>query len=156
MVTPISNYWIISGQLRVYLRQETDATVRIDAGVFTVQLDESAVLSCSIPMKKVMNKSVVTAEESEQMIQNIFSYALQKAGTAECSYCVPEVIMRARIFLKNNSNLTYEKALRVAKINLCRCIGRHKIASAVIEVSEILMDESRMMKYKISDEIREE
>jgi xanthine dehydrogenase iron-sulfur cluster and FAD-binding subunit A len=59
-------------------------------------------------------------------------------------------------FLKNNSNPTYEKALRVAKINLCRCIGRHKIARSVLEASEILMDERRMMKYKTLDEIREE
>jgi len=57
--------------------------------------------------------------------------------------------------LKNNSNPTYGEALRVAKINLCRCIGRHKIARAVLEASEILNDESRMMQYKISDEIRE-
>jgi aldehyde oxidoreductase len=117
-------------------------------GACTVQLDDKAVMSCSITMEKVKDKSVVTNDEFSQRIQDVVSVSIRKIGTAECGYCIPETIMSARIFLKKNPEPTYEEALKVISRHLCHCIGRNKIARSLVNAAEILGDEDKLLRYK--------
>jgi aerobic-type carbon monoxide dehydrogenase small subunit (CoxS/CutS family) len=112
-------------------------------GACTVELDGRPVLSCSLPMHKVEECSIVTTDESSQMIQDIISFALQKTGIPECSYCVPETIMRARLFLQRNPDPTYEQSLLSVRHELCKCIGRKKIARSLVDAAGIIRDEEK-------------
>jgi aerobic carbon-monoxide dehydrogenase small subunit len=125
-------------------------------GACTVLLDNIPMLSCLISMKKVEGLSVVTADETGQMIQDIFSLSFRKEGTVICSHCVPELTLKARNFLKKNISPSYEAARRANNKNLCRCIGRDKIVISFLNAAEILRDESRMMKYKATDKFYED
>ena len=107
-------------------------------GACTVMLDGNAVLSCDVPMGKVADKNVFTADVTGQVIQDVFSIALRKIGTPECSYCVPDLIMTVRVFLEKNSETTFEEARRANHKNLCRCIGRGEIARSFMDAAEIL------------------
>jgi hypothetical protein len=50
-------------------------------------------------MKKIEGLSAVTADESGQMIQDIFSLSFHKKGTVICSRCVPGLTLKAGNFL---------------------------------------------------------
>jgi aerobic-type carbon monoxide dehydrogenase small subunit (CoxS/CutS family) len=117
-------------------------------GACTVQVDDKAVMSCSITMEKVKDKSVVTSDELDQMIQDVVSVSIRKIGTAECNYCIPETIMRARVFLKKNPAPTFEEALKVISRHLCHCIGHYKIARSLVNAAEILGDENKLLRFR--------
>jgi aerobic-type carbon monoxide dehydrogenase small subunit (CoxS/CutS family) len=109
-------------------------------GACTVQVDEKAVLSCRFPMGKIAGRSVCTTDAAGQLVQDIFSMALRKAGTPECHYCVPETIMKARLFLQRNPEPTGEESLRAVEKHLCHCVGHKKIARSLLDAAQILKD----------------
>jgi len=110
-------------------------------GACTVMLDGRPVLSCSTPMSKAADCHVVTVDRSGQMVQDAVSLTLQQMGAPDCPYCVPETIMRARLFLEKNPDPTYEESYRSLKPDLCHCIGRKKIARSLLDAAEILRAE---------------
>ena len=114
-------------------------------GACTVQIDDRAVLSCKIIMEKVADSTVNTTDEQGQRIQDIFSLSLRKMGTVECSYCVPETVLKARIFLEKNSRPTFEQTLRAIERHLCHCIGNNGVARSLLAAAEILRDEEEVV-----------
>lgn len=112
-------------------------------GACTVQVDDRALLSCRTPMVKIDGALVNTSTETGQLIQDIFSIVLRKKGTPDCHYCVPEVIMKARLFLENNPNPTEKDSRRAIAHHLCHCIGHYKIVRSLLEAAEILKDPDR-------------
>jgi aerobic-type carbon monoxide dehydrogenase small subunit (CoxS/CutS family) len=109
-------------------------------GACTVEVDEKAVLSCRFPMEKIAGRIVSTTDAAGQLIQDIFSMALRKMGTPECHYCVPETVMKARLFLQGNPDPTGEESLRAVEQHLCHCIGHKKIARSILDAAGILKD----------------
>jgi aerobic-type carbon monoxide dehydrogenase small subunit (CoxS/CutS family) len=115
-------------------------------GACTVLIDDRAVLSCRTPMAKVAGALVSTSDESGQMIQDIFSITLRKMGTPDCHYCVPETVMKARMFLENNPEPTMEESRRVIGRDLCKCIGHNKIARSMVNAAEIIKEGTALKK----------
>lgn len=107
-------------------------------GACTVEVDGKAVLSCRTPMARVADALVETSGETGQLIQDIFSMALRKRGTPECHYCVPEVMMKARLFLEKNPEPTEKDARYAIAHHLCHCIGHYKVARSLLDAAEIL------------------
>jgi aldehyde oxidoreductase len=110
-------------------------------GACTVQVDDRAVLSCKVTMEKIADACVSTTDEQGQRIQDAFSLSLRKTGNVECSYCVPETVLKARIFLEKNSKPTFEQTLRAIERHLCHCIGNNGVARSLIAAAQILRDE---------------
>jgi aerobic-type carbon monoxide dehydrogenase small subunit (CoxS/CutS family) len=109
-------------------------------GACAVLMDDRAVLSCKVTMEKVADARVSTTDEQGQRIQDIFSLSLRKMGLAECGYCVPETVLKARIFLEKNSDPTFEQTLRAIERHLCHCIGNNGVARSLMNAAEILKE----------------
>ena len=109
-----------------------------ECGACTLLLDEKAVLPCKVSMEKVMYKSIVTPDKRERIIQDVFSSMLYEAGPPQCKNCIPDMMMTARIFLKKNPDPTFEQALRAITKHLCTCVGRPRLAKALLNTAAIL------------------
>ena len=107
-------------------------------GACTLLLDDNPVLPCNISMGEVMHKSIITADAWEQKIQEVFSSMLDKAGPPHCKFCIPDMVMTARMFLKECQDPTFEQALRAITKHLCTCVGRPRLAKALLNTAEIL------------------
>jgi len=117
-----------------------------NCGACTVLLDERAVLSCKVSMDKVADARISTTDEQGQRIQDIFSLSLRMMGIAECSYCVPETVQKARVFLEKNVNPTFDQTLRAIERHLCHCIGNNGVARSLMNAAEILKREMPVAK----------
>jgi aerobic-type carbon monoxide dehydrogenase small subunit (CoxS/CutS family) len=106
-----------------------------NCGACTVMVDDRAVLSCKTTMAKVADALVSTSDGAGQLIQDIFSLCLRSLGTPECHYCVPETVMKARVFLEKNPDPTPEQSRRAVDRHLCHCIGSHNIARSIINTA---------------------
>jgi aerobic-type carbon monoxide dehydrogenase small subunit (CoxS/CutS family) len=102
-------------------------------GACTVLVGNEAVRSCTVPVKDVAGKRVVTIEGLGQpgrlaKIQQAFvdHHAFQ------CGYCTPGMIMNAYALLLKKPKPTRAEILAAMEDNLCRC-GSHTRVLAAIE-----------------------
>lgn len=101
-------------------------------GVCTVIINNKAERSCSIPVKNVQGKEVLTIEG---LINNGRLHPLQKAfakkDALQCGYCTPGMIMNAYSFLKKKPNPSYEEIVKEMDDNYCRCSAYNRIIEAI-------------------------
>ncbi len=115
-------------------------------GACTVLMDDRAVLACRVTMEKAADARISTTDEQGQRIQDIFSLSLRRMGIAECGYCVPETVLKARAFLEKNLNPTFEQTLRAVERHLCHCIGNNGVARSLMNAAEILKEEPQAVE----------
>ena len=112
-------------------------------GCCAVQLNDKAVLSCVIPMKKVADGQVTTIEGMGKFRQDVFANAFVAEGGVQCGFCIPGIVMQSHVLVGQNpepSRADIEKALTP---HLCRCTGYKKIITAVQRAAEaIRLEES--------------
>lgn len=101
-------------------------------GACTVILDRRAVRSCSIQMKDVADKEIITIEGLEE---NGRLHPLQQAfiehDALQCGYCTPGMIMNAYGLLLNNPRPSRSQILEQMEGNLCRCGAYMRIVAAI-------------------------
>jgi aerobic-type carbon monoxide dehydrogenase small subunit (CoxS/CutS family) len=101
-------------------------------GACTVLIDNEAVRSCSIPVKEVKGKKVVTIEG---LATNGKLHPVQKAfvdhDALQCGYCTPGMIMNVVGLLIKNPNPSREDIITGMEDNLCRCGAHVRIIEAV-------------------------
>lgn len=107
-------------------------------GACSVILDGRPVLACRVPMGKVAGRVILTADERQQALQDALARALVQQGPPECPFCVAETIIRARNYLMDHPNPDFDEAYRATSHYLCRCMGRKKIARAMLDALETL------------------
>lgn len=113
-------------------------------GCCTVLVDDEAVYSCMMPVRKVVGKQITTIEGlggergSLHPIQQAF---LDHFGF-QCGYCTPGVIMSSAALLRKNSNPTLEEIKEAISGNLCRCTGYLKIFESIKAAAEIMKKDS--------------
>jgi isoquinoline 1-oxidoreductase subunit alpha len=100
-------------------------------GACTVHVDGVAVRSCSVDVKSVEGKKVVTIEG----LSPNSSHPLQKAWIAEevpqCGYCQSGQIMKAAELLKANPKPSRADIITHMDGNICRCGTYHRIIAAI-------------------------
>lgn len=101
-------------------------------GACTVILDRRAVRSCSIQMKDVADKEIITIEGLEE---NGRLHPLQQAfiehDALQCGYCTPGMIMNAYGLLLNNPRPSRSQILEQMEGNICRCGAYMRIVAAI-------------------------
>ena len=101
-------------------------------GACTVLINNKAERSCSIAVKSVKGKEVLTIEG---LMNNGKLHPLQKAfaekDALQCGYCTPGMIMNAYGLLKKKSKLTYDEIIKEMDDNFCRCSAHKRIVEAI-------------------------
>ena len=101
-------------------------------GSCTVLLDNTAIRSCSTPLKSVKGKKVLTIEG---LAVNGKLHPLQQAfidhGGFQCGYCTPGMIMGAYEFLLKNPNPTPATIMDNMEGHICRCAAYQRIIQAI-------------------------
>ncbi|MGD8586804.1 MAG: selenium-dependent xanthine dehydrogenase [Chloroflexota bacterium] len=136
--------------LLTYLRESEGITSAKDGcapqaacGCCAVQLNDKAVLSCVIPMKKVADGQVTTIEGMGQFRQDVFANAFVAEGGVQCGFCIPGIVMQSHVLIGKNPNPSEAEIEQALTPHLCRCTGYKKIVKAVQRAAEaIRLEES--------------
>lgn len=106
-------------------------------GSCTVLINNEPIRSCTLPVKDVAGKKVVTIEglaKGEEL------HPVQKAfvehDALQCGYCTPGMIMNATGLLLRNPSPTEKEIREGMEDNLCRCGAHIRIVEAVKTASK--------------------
>ena len=117
-------------------------------GTCTIILNNKAVRSCIVKMKKIEDESVIQTIEglSEGDDLHPLQVAWMGHGCAQCGFCSPGFIMSAKVLLEENSSPTREevRAWFQKHKNLCRCTGYKPLVDAVMDAAAVLRGEKKL------------
>jgi nicotinate dehydrogenase subunit A len=106
-------------------------------GACTVMVDRQAIRSCTMPVSKVIGRSVTTLEglgtrENPSAVQAAFI----AEQAAQCGYCSNGMIVAATALLSRTPKPTPEQVKQGLAGNLCRCGTHTRILRAVMRASQ--------------------
>lgn len=106
-------------------------------GACTVVVNNEAVRSCTLPVRGVQGKDVITIEG---LAKNGKLHPLQQAfidhGAVQCGFCTPGMLMNAYALLLKNPKMTREQIVAGMENNLCRCSAYTRIIPAIESVAK--------------------
>ena len=95
-------------------------------GCCVVQVNQKAVLSCVVPMKKVADSRVTTVEGLGSYRQDVFANAFVNMGGVQCGFCIPGFVMQANALIGRKPDPSRSEIVSALTPNLCRCTGYKK------------------------------
>ena len=105
-------------------------------GACTVLVDGAAVRSCSMPVKDVAGKQVLTIEGlSHGGKLDPIQDAFVKHAAFQCGYCTPGMILSAYALLASTPHPTRAEIIRHMDGNLCRCGSHVRVIAAIEEAA---------------------
>ena len=108
-------------------------------GACTVLVNHRAVRSCSVDLKSVQGKEVVTIEG---LADGDKLHPLQEAFIAhdalQCGFCTSGMILTAYDFLRKHPDPTREQVLAGMDDNLCRCGAHLRIVDAILDAAQAM------------------
>jgi aldehyde oxidoreductase len=133
--------------LLTYLREYEGITSPKDGcapqascGCCVVELNGIGVLSCAIPMKKVDGGEVITIEGIGEYRQRVFANAFIEKSGVQCGFCIPGIVMQAKVLIDNNPSPARDEVERAIHPNLCRCTGYKKIVDSILYAADAIKD----------------
>ena len=107
-------------------------------GACTVIVDQEPVRSCSIPVKDIAGKQVLTIEGLGQDGKlHPIQEAFVKHHAFQCGYCTPGMILNAYALLLKKPRPTADEIVRHMDDNLCRCGSHTRIVEAIEEAAAV-------------------
>ncbi len=104
-----------------------------ECGACTVHIDGKAVPSCMVPVANVMGKDVWTIEGiREHELFPLVEEAFEEAGSVQCGFCIPGIVMSSWILLREKPDPTEEDVRKAISGNICRCTGYAMIIDGVL------------------------
>ena len=105
-------------------------------GSCTVVIDKKAVRSCSLPVRSVNGKEVLTVEgladgDNLHPLQSAFL----EHGAVQCGFCTPGMLMNAYALLLDKPSANRDEIIEGMDNNLCRCSAHTRIVQAIESVS---------------------
>ena len=104
-------------------------------GACTVIVNREAVRSCSVAVKDIAGKQVMTIEGLGQSGLHAIQAAFVKHHAFQCGYCTPGMILSAYALLLKTPHPTHEQIARHMEDNLCRCGSHGRILDAIQEAA---------------------
>ncbi len=104
-----------------------------ECGACAVLLDRHLVNACLIAAASLEGKSVLTIEgyrETERFA--VLSEAFARAGSVQCGFCTPGMVMAAEALLRRTPHPTEEQVREGLAGNLCRCTGYTMIVDGIM------------------------
>ena len=106
-------------------------------GACTVLVNNKAVRSCRLPMKRVQGKEVLTIEGlAKDGKPHPIQQAFIKHDALQCGFCTPGMILNAYSLLLRNSQPTRAEIIQGMEDNLCRCGAHARVVQAIQSAAE--------------------
>lgn len=101
-------------------------------GACAVIIDGKLANSCNVPICTVKGRRVMTIEGYKITKRfKVIEKAFEKAGSFQCGFCTPGMVMATEALLSRNPNPTEEEIREGISGNLCRCTGYNMIVEGV-------------------------
>ncbi|NCF67139.1 MAG: 2Fe-2S iron-sulfur cluster binding domain-containing protein [Chloroflexi bacterium] len=109
-----------------------------ECGACTVVVNGEAVNSCLVLAVECDGADIMTVEGlAHDRRLDPLQQALIDAGGVQCGFCIPGVLISARVLLDHNPQPS-EQEIREALVgNLCRCTGYVRIVEGVKEAARL-------------------
>lgn len=106
-------------------------------GACAVVLDNTAVRACTIPMRAVAGKSVLTIEglEREGKLHPL-QQAFLEHGAFQCGYCTSGMMMNAYALLQKTPRPSLQEIIKHMEDNLCRCGSHTRVVEAIQQAAK--------------------
>ena len=114
-----------------------------ECGACTVIMDGVTVNSCMVMAFQAEGKKIITIEGlgTDEEIDPI-QQAFLEEGAVQCGFCIPGMVLSAKVVLDNNTSPSREEIRESISGNLCRCTGYNKIIDAIERAGKLLRGES--------------
>jgi carbon-monoxide dehydrogenase small subunit len=101
-------------------------------GACSVLMDNKLVNSCLVPAALLEGAGVITIEGFRNTEKfHILKKCFEKAGSVQCGFCTPGMLLAAEAMLSSKPNPTEEEIRYGIAGNLCRCTGYNMIIEAI-------------------------
>lgn len=107
-------------------------------GACTVVVDGEAVRSCSVPVKDIAGKRVLTIEGLSGGGLHRIQQAFLNHHAFQCGFCTSGMILNAYALLLKSPRPTEADIVRHMDGNLCRCGSHVRIVEAIQEASGVM------------------
>lgn len=104
-------------------------------GACAVLVNGQHVLSCSSPVGNFQGQKVVTPECQNHGELAAVRAAFQRAGAAQCGYCIPGMVVAATALLIANRHPSEEQIRQGLSKHLCRCGTQQRVLQAVRDLA---------------------
>ena len=113
-------------------------------GTCTIIVDGCAVKSCVLTTERAAGKSIITVEGLSLREKEAFVYAFGTAGSVQCGFCIPGMVMAAKALIDRNPDPTTDEIKKAIRGNVCRCTGYRKIITGIRRAAAILRGEEEI------------
>ncbi|CAH2213753.1 (2Fe-2S)-binding protein [Tepidibacter aestuarii] len=103
-----------------------------ECGACAIIIDDKLINSCLIPIGTIEGSNITTMEgyrETERF--KVLQESFEKAGSVQCGFCTPGMIMATEALLRKNPKPNEEEIRDALSGNLCRCTGYNMIIEGV-------------------------
>lgn len=105
-------------------------------GACTVLVDGAPRYACTLPLSEIAGRDIGTAEGLEGPEgDHPLLEAMLAHQAAQCGYCLPGILMRARAYLDAGGPADRTAIAEALDANLCRCGAHPRILDAVIDAA---------------------
>ncbi len=108
-----------------------------ECGACTVDIDGSAVRSCTIEIGGIEGAFVTTIEGLSRDRSHPVQQAFLASNVSQCGFCVPGIVMTAAALLRRNRSPSDDE-IAGAITNLCRCGIYPRLIGAVQQAARVL------------------
>lgn len=113
-----------------------------ECGACTVIMDDTIVNACMVMGFQAEGKEIITIEGLEVNGQiDPIQQAFLDEGAVQCGFCIPGMVLSAKVVLDKNPNPSREEIRESISGNLCRCTGYNKIVDAIERAGRVLRGE---------------
>ena len=109
-------------------------------GTCHVLIDGKPTKACIPQTDKLEGKTILTVEGLSDWEKQVYTFAFGEAGTVQCGFCIPGMVISAKGLLDVNPDPTREEAAFAIRNNICRCTGYVKIIDGILLAAKIFRE----------------
>ena len=113
-------------------------------GTCTIVVDGHAVKACVLTTDRAEGKNIITVEGLSLREKEAFVYAFGTAGSVQCGFCIPGMVMAGKALIDRNPDPTEDEIKKAIRGNICRCTGYKKIINGIRRAASILRGEEEV------------
>ena len=106
-------------------------------GTCTVLVDGKPTKACVPRTDTLDGKTILTVEGLSDFEKQVFTYAFGEAGSVQCGFCIPGMVLCAKALIDTNPDPTREEAAAAIRNNICRCTGYVKIIDGILLAAKL-------------------